>query len=135
MGTLKFICPHCHSENIQKCSIVYQNGKSNQKYTTTVNGEDVETSGEGLTELAKQVAPPAKKETSYGAMIFCGIIAFLCLSGGLILVGIIAGVFAVGCYSNSKDADKFNNEEYPKLYNQWLNMYICHRCGNLFTLG
>ena len=56
----KFMCPHCHSEHIQKYSIVYQNGASQ---ITTSNGEEVRIIGEGLTQLAQQVAPPAKKET------------------------------------------------------------------------
>ena len=134
MGRSKFVCPHCQSDNIQKCSIVYQNGTSNHRYTTTVNGEDLETTGTGHTELAKAVAPPAKQDTSWGAMIVLGGVAVFCIYGGLTIVGIIAAVLALACYGTSQDAEKFNKEEYPKLYNQWLNTYICNRCGHIFTL-
>ena len=131
----KFICPHCHSENIQKCSVVYQSGTSNQHYVTTVNG-DVEsrTTGGGSTGLAQQVAPPVKKETSWGTVIVCGGGAVLCLFSGILIVAAILGVMAFGAYGSSSEADKYNKEEYPVLYEIWLNSYICHRCGSIFPL-
>ena len=79
----KFVCPNCHSENIQKCSIIYKSGTRTHQSTTTINGN----------------------------------------------------VEAAACYFESQEAEKFNNEEYPALYNQWLNTYICHRCGHKFTLN
>ena len=135
MGTSKFICPHCHSDNIQKCSIVYKNGTSNHQYTTTVNGNEVETSGVEHTTLAKEVAPPAKKETSWGAMVILGLVAVFCLLDGIFWIGVIAGLLALGCYGSSSEAAKFNEQEYPALYQQWLNTYICNRCGHVFTLN
>ena len=127
----KFMCPHCHSEHIQKCSIVYQNGASQ---ITTSNGEEVRVIGNGLTQLAQQVAPPAEKETHWGAMILCGGLAALFLTSGLFIVGIILGFIALNLYGSSDEAAKFNKEKYPILYNQWLNTYICNRCGNKFIL-
>ena len=127
----KFMCPHCHSEHIQKCSIVYQNGASQ---ITTSNGEEVRIIGEGLTQLAQQVAPPAKKETHWGAMILFAGGALLFLTSGLFIVGVILGVIAFGLYGSSDEAAKFNKEEYPILYNQWCNSYICNRCGHTFFL-
>ena len=127
----KFMCPHCHSEHIQKCSIVYQNGASQ---ITTSNGEEVRIIGEGLTQLAQQVAPPAKKETHWGAMVISGFLAVLLLTSGLFIVGVILGVIAFGLYGSSDEAAKFNKEEYPILYNQWCNSYICNRCGHTFFL-
>ena len=127
----KFMCPHCHSEHIQKCSIVYQNGASQ---ITTTNGEEVRVIGNGLTQLAQQVAPPAEKETHWGAMILFGGGAVLFLTSGLFIVGIILGFIALNLYGSSDEAAKFNKEKYPILYNQWLNTYICNRCGNKFIL-
>ena len=127
----KFMCPHCHSEHIQKYSIVYQNGASQ---ITTSNGEEVRIIGEGLTQLAQQVAPPAKKETHWGAMVISGFLAVLLLTSGLFIVGVILGVIAFGLYGSSDEAAKFNKEEYPILYNQWCNSYICNRCGHTFFL-
>ena len=127
----KFMCPHCHSEHIQKCSIVYQNGASQ---ITTSNGEEVRVIGNGLTQLAQQVAPPAEKETHWGAMILFGGGAVLFLTSGLFIVGIILGFIALNLYGSSDEAAKFNKEKYPILYNQWLNTYICNRCGNKFIL-
>ena len=34
-----------------------------------------------------------------------------------------------------KDIEKHNTEEYPKLYDQWLHSYYCHRCGYRFIIG
>lgn len=132
----KFVCPNCHSENIQKCSIIYKSGTHTHQSTTTINGNvEAETSGSGSTVLAQEVAPPVKKESSWGAMIVCAAIGFFCVSEDILWGGVIGAVLAAACYFESQDADKFNNEEYPALYNQWLNTYICHRCGHKFTLN
>lgn len=128
------MCPHCHSEHIQKCSIIYQNGASNHQYVTNINGQDVETTGGGVTQLAQQVAPPVKKETNWGAMILCAGGAFLLLTCGVFIVGVILGFIAFGLYGSSEEAAKFNKEEFPRLYETWLNTYHCNRCGHTFLL-
>lgn len=133
----KFVCPNCHSDNIQKCSMIFKNGTSNRQISVDMGG-DIKTQDSGIVDstiLAQEVAPPAKKETKWGAMVFLVIVAVLLLYGGLVIGGVIAGVLAAGSFFSSQEAEKFNNEEYPILYNQWLNTYICHHCGHRFVLN
>ena len=41
-----FKCPHCGSENIQKCSVIYHSGTTSNQSTTKINGNvEAETSG------------------------------------------------------------------------------------------
>ena len=69
----KFICPHCHSGNIGKCSVVYKNGVTRHNYTSEISGTigydvfnpqyfsgEMETTGISTTDLARRCAPPRK---------------------------------------------------------------------------
>ena len=93
-----FKCPHCGSENIQKCSVIYNSGTASHQSTTTINGKvEAETSGVSGTNLAQQLAPPAKKEENWIASVVCGAIAIFFV-GGLanhFVVSIIVIVLAV----------------------------------------
>ena len=65
----KFVCPKCGSDNIQRCSVIYQNGTISHSYTSRSGDYSVDTSGVESSALARSVAPPAKEEASRGKML------------------------------------------------------------------
>ena len=128
-----FSCPHCGSGNIQKCSVIYNQGTSHSHSRTTVGDIEGETEGHSSTGLANTVAPPQEKETSWGAAIFLGILAFGFIGDSFIIGGVL-GLLSFGCFSSTFEARKYNSDVYPKELKRWQNSYFCHRCGNVFTL-
>lgn len=142
----KFCCPNCGSENIQKMQIVYQSGTGTRTSVTTYenrNGYSVEseTNEHSSTNLAASVAPPKQKETNYGFMLVCGIVSayliwdlFKGFSWFELIVGALAGLFAFGAYETSVQNSNWNETEYPRLYEEWTNSFICHKCGHRFVI-
>lgn len=141
MSTFK--CPHCGSENIQKCEVIYMNGTTNISATTTAGDVEAQTSGQISTSLAQSVAPPAQKEEHWIAFIVCGLIAlwsgYSCWSsyhsqGINWLFPIFFALVSFGCYTGSKEAHEYNTNQYPREYQAWKKSYICHRCGSVFQM-
>ena len=139
-----FKCPHCGSENIQKCSVIYHSGTTSNQSTTKINGNvEAETSGVSSTNLAQQLAPPAKKEESWIAGFICGAI-FLYLLYDFIFVSrfsflgfVIVAVFGLGAWAtlnSSEEAQKYNENQFPIDYDVWTKSYFCYRCGNVFYM-
>lgn len=132
----KFCCPKCGSENIQSCQMIYQNGVSSGTYTTTNGNETTSTRGTQITDLAASVAPPAKKDesTPLGSVFVCGILAAIFFFADHWIVAAILALLAAGAYETYTEAVNFNQKTYPSLYDDWLNSYTCHRCGNRFIM-
>lgn len=130
----RFVCPKCGSENIQKCSVIYQQGTVSHSYTSTSGDYTVNTSGEESTELAQSVAPPSQKETHWGKMIVAGFFAVASVADGYIVLAIILGLLAVGLFQTSQEASEYNDKQWPIDYKNWQNTYFCHRCGNYFRM-
>ena len=136
-----FKCPHCGSENIQKCSVIYNSGTASHQSTTTINGKvEAETSGVSGTNLAQQLAPPAKKEENWIASVVCGAIAIFFV-GGLanhfvvsIIVIVLFGSAAIGLWQSSTEAKEYNEKKFHRDYDIWKRSYFCHRCGNVFYM-
>ncbi|MBQ4403657.1 MAG: hypothetical protein II857_04540 [Selenomonadaceae bacterium] len=97
-GNDKFICPHCNSSNIGKCSVIYKNGVTKHHYTSEISGTvgndifnqqyfsgDMETTGISKTQLASLVSPPKKTSD----ITIPGII------GGLVFLGMIFPTLAL----------------------------------------
>lgn len=143
----KFCCPNCGSENIQKMQIVYQSGTSSSLSTTTYRnnaGEKVnaETNENRSTGLASAVAPPTKKDSSWGAVIVCGIIAAYLgydllkssFSFMQLIITIVFGLAAYASYDETEKNEAWNEKEYPRLYDEWCKSFICHKCGHRFII-
>ncbi len=142
MSNDRFKCPNCGSENIQNYEVIYTGGRSSNVSTTesVYVGSDfgvghATTSGNSVSHLAQTCAPPAKQE-SYG----CGcllVIVVLSLVSALFhpIAAVIILIALFMLYrSMNKDVEEYNTKEYPKLYNQWLHSYYCHRCGHRFII-
>lgn len=130
----KFCCPKCGSENIQSCPVIYQSGTVGHSYTSRSGNYEIDTSGTESTALAQSVAPPAQKDTSWGAMIVTGLIAGFALKEGSLIIAGIFGLAAVGSFMMSQEASEYNEKQWPKEYKNWERSYLCHRCGNIFIM-
>ena len=65
----EFRCPHCGSGDIQKCSVIYNQGTFNGYSTTRIGDVEGKTEEHSSTGLAQSVAPPAEKETNWQAFL------------------------------------------------------------------
>lgn len=75
MATQNFSCPQCGSENIQRFSVAFRGGASTIDTKTAGTGVGLSgghlgigvggahTTGVQMTQLAKEVAPPVKRNT------------------------------------------------------------------------
>ncbi|MBR1552633.1 MAG: hypothetical protein IJ631_01315 [Schwartzia sp.] len=149
MNEPDFRCPQCHSENIQSYELIYSQNVSSSKGSSTgvgltTNGKigvgTANTSGTSITNLGKSVAPPAKKGLGgcgcflWLAVIF-GLLLFFMGSSGSRIVGIILAGACVWLGTEMDKRDKkWNEEEYPKLLDEWKHSYMCMKCGHRFTL-
>ena len=141
---MAFECPCCHSDAIQKYSIVYQNGTSNVQLNTYGGGISsgghgggyAYSTGTSQSQLAASVAPPEPKSTIWkycfatlGAALFLG--GLFRLDFNNILSGIVyGGGFGFWAYKSNQ----YNNTEYRELYEKWQRSYICLKCGHRFMI-
>lgn len=113
----KFVCPRCGSDNIQRCSVIYQNGTISHSYTSRSGDYSVDTSGVESSALARSVAPPAKEEASRGKML-----------------AVILALATVYFFQSSSEANEYNEKKWPREYKNWENSRLCHKCGNYFRI-
>jgi len=143
-----YICPKCHSTNIQRLSIVYKEGRTDinirSKDDSWTNNKEFKTTGVQETELAKSIAPP-KRENYIEAIIGTGVlyvialivIAFLVpkelssLTQNIIFWGITL-LFAFLLFCNLKDVYNYN-KIYPRKIDEWMHSWICKKCGHIFV--
>lgn len=130
----KFACPKCGSDNIQKCSVIYQQGTVGHSYTSRSGDYSVETSGVESTELARSVAPPPQKSTNWGWMIIAGIFTVASFGDGYPILGVILALVTICLFQDSKESSDYNNNQWPRDYRAWQNSYLCYRCGHYFQL-
>ena len=86
---------------------------------------------------AQKVAPPQLQNLTWANGL--AVIGVLVLANGVtsmsleaILIGIV--IFSPGAYMIYSKR-KWNKETYPQLLAQWQKSWLCHKCGNVFTLN
>ncbi|APC96479.1 hypothetical protein [Francisella frigiditurris] len=135
-------CTSCNSENTQRLEVIYEDGtqhihtKSKTAGTSLFNpigglfGAKTTTKGVSMSSAAKKAAPPIKK--SFGWPIIMIIAGIICFNGtiGVILIGLL--LIASGGFLGYKNF-KYNSEIFPPLYSNWLNSWMCNKCGSIFT--
>lgn len=133
-------CEKCGSENTQRLQVAFEGGTqdiSARSHTAGVGslsgslgigGSVTKTSGTTQSVLAQKAAPPKKKSYKWPAI---GLIAGLLFFGnpGTVVVGF--AFIAAGGYFGYV-AFKFNRERWPALYRNWLDSWICHKCGHIY---
>ena len=152
----KFECPNCHSDNIQSFEVAYRNGTPSialthldlrRDITLLVDGENqlglglgtAKTTGTSVSQIAQEVAPPAKKGIVKKFLLIGIILMFLLsailgsVSNTLGSIGALLGWVLSGAFVY-KTAYLWNRDVYPQLLDQWHHSYICFRCGQHFTI-
>ena len=148
-------CTRCYSENVQSLKLIYETGTSNIDTTSsgTVVGAGSSvgyphsggffgaftsgtTKGTQQTQAAKQASPPAKKDLGgpvvaiglgiIGVIWFCNSLTPFPLLIGLLLIG--------GGIAGLVQAIKWNNDQWPPLFQQWLRSFRCLKCGEVFAV-
>lgn len=159
-GEQQFCCPQCHSDNIQRYEIIYNQNVSSSSHTTTGVGTTfggnfgagvATTTGTSVTALGETVAPPSPKPTAFITLkagclflLFGGLIIAIVVTiiasitssntlGELITTALIIGLI-VYRYKVIQDNKRWNREIYPQLVNEWQHSYMCMKCGHRFVL-
>jgi len=133
-------CPTCNSNNIQKLSLVFENGLSHIDTRTSGSGVGVGVGGGGvgvglgfgggrtrgtqMTATAAKAAPPQKRR--YGWFVFFAVICFFI---GESAHTWLLGTLLFGWLAFS--AAKYNRTQFPILFRTWDEAYMCTRCGTI----
>lgn len=136
-------CNKCDSDNTQRLEVVYESGTQNINTKTGSTGigfgrggaaigfGKAKTKGIARSTSAMKAAPPTKKKLLWFlVMVFIGLTfasrhaapSDYLIGGALLIVG---GFFL---YRNIM----FNRKELPRLYQIWLNSWMCNKCGSIF---
>lgn len=138
-----FECPKCRSPETKKLSAVWRDGYYSTSATTggvgvgsggSIGVGAAKTNGTSQ-NLSSAGASPPEKQTYAGGIfgaIVGGLAALIALTGGAIVFGLIAGVFAVACGFAAAGAMKYNDEDYPRERNTWERTFQCGRCEHRF---
>jgi hypothetical protein len=134
-------CIKCNSDNTQRLAIVFDAGTQDISATSRtagvggisgalgLGGSITNTSGVSRSVLAQKAAPPQKKKLM--ALFVVTVIGLLGLQGSffVVLAGLaMVGIGGYGIYN----ALRFNSQNWPKLHQQWLESWLCHKCGTTY---
>ena len=119
-------CPRCGSKNFKSCQMIYNSGTRTRSFSSSTGYNSY---GTNSSLLAQNCAPPFKKKTYWLYIGICFVI-FNILSANLIsnVAFVVGGVFAV----KTLYSFIWNTFTYPKLYSDWLNTFVCSKCGTFF---
>jgi hypothetical protein len=134
-------CNQCGSDHTQRLEVAHDAGTQGISATSRtaeigsisgalgLSGSVTTTSGISRSVLAQKAAPPEKR--SLTAVLLLALIGFLCLRGNIWVVTLGLAMMAVGIYG-LYNSIRFNSEYWPKLYQRWLNSWMCLKCGNIY---
>lgn len=132
---MSFSCTKCQSENTQKLSIVSKSGTTNIHMSSAGAGIGhdgtlgvIKTKGKSQSELAKAYGPPMEKPYLAPSIAVLVLGLFSCIFFGEASMWIAALIVVVYCIS----AFKYNTKEYPALFSDWDEHFLCLRCENIF---
>ena len=145
-------CPKCEGSDVRRLSVVYGSGTSSlTSESGSIGIADVgghlalggaQTSSKGTQQslLARQVAPPPKRDaTGGGCLAVCavivgtvGIASFSSSPFEGIAWLLFAVLLGVGAERRVSSVDRYNAEEWTKLKAAWDRSFLCMRCGHRF---
>lgn len=138
-------CAQCHSDNVQKLSVIYQSGTQTINTTSRTFGSGVGFGGGGLlgvgsastrttgqqqSHLAGIAAPPKKRSYSAPVIIITmSIISMMAgwMSGAFFLLPLALSAFLV------YRAFAYNKNQWPPKYQHWSKSWHCNKCGVIYT--
>ena len=123
----RFECPSCHSDNVQRFAIAFQNGIADVNTTTAGIGVAghfgvgaAKTKGTQQSALSMSVAPPAKKGYLWKVILvlFLAFIVGGMVGGTLgLIVNFLLGVG--GLYLIYRQVYCWNRDVHPQLMDEW----------------
>jgi len=135
-------CDKCGSDNTQRLEVVFQNGTSNINTASHsagvglgggalgIGGVTTKTTGTSQTMMGEKATPPSKKSYKWAmiSIVFGWIFLNLDGPGGVVFGGalIIGGAYFI------YNAFTYNKKEWPTLYKNWQECWLCHKCGNIY---
>lgn len=134
-------CDKCGSDHTQRLQVAFDGGTQDISATSHtagvgsisgalgLSGSVTKTSGVSRSVLAQKAAPPEKRKLM--AVIVVTIIGLLCLQGSIKVVMFGLALVAFGGYG-LYNSIQFNSKAWPKLYQRWLDSWMCHKCGNVY---
>lgn len=138
-------CPKCASAEARSLSLIYREGLSTTVTNTTGVGfggggggmgagtMSAVSHGRSQSALSKEAAPPAKKNI-IGWALLVALFGFMFL-GSFKDIGLstffFAGIAGLGVWM-IKNNRAYNSEQFPELYSQWQQSFMCSRCGAVF---
>jgi hypothetical protein len=134
-------CNKCGSDHTQRLQVAYDGGTQDISATSHtagvgsisgalgLSGSVTKTSGVSRSVLAQKAAPPARRKL--GALFVLLFIGFLCTRGTTRWVMLGLGMLAYGGYG-LYNSIRYNSQYWPGLYKQWLESWMCHKCGNVY---
>ncbi len=152
MAEQNFSCPQCGSDNIQRFSVAFRGGASTIDTKTSTTGIGIgrgglgvgtagsHTTGVQMTQLAKEVAPPAKKK--YMFPIIISLIIWIVVDRSFLSVmgttaagipGYISLAAALWYFVYQK-VYVWNKNVWPGLYEKWEKSWVCLKCGHKFIM-
>lgn len=148
---MSYECPHCQSENTNKLSISYENGLTQVRTRTAGIGGLIglfgpaigvglaRTRGTHQTGTSLRAAPPRKKSyiKPFILSFIIGWFSSLAIPlhsasadlRGNVTVEVFLLVLAVYLFYTFR----FNMMVWPKQVAAWNELFVCNRCGEIFT--
>jgi hypothetical protein len=135
-------CPKCGSDNTQRLQVVYEHGTQNISTTSSSVGGGLSgalgagvahttTEGTSQSTMAQKSAPPEK--LNWGVFLIILIIGIMIFSNSESIGWKLgSGLIVVGMGFLIKNAFQFNKNEWPKLYQTWMESWICNKCGGFY---
>jgi hypothetical protein len=128
-------CPNCQSQNVQKLTVVYEQGTSEIHASgtsfTSHGDQGVEytsTHGQSQSILAQKASPPPKQSSGLGILLIIGGIILLAIQVWIAVVVLVIGVLAWA------SAGDYNKKQWPALYDEWNRKWHCNKCGEIYSV-
>lgn len=115
---LKYECPNCGCDNIQKLSLTVMKGTKSGAF------------GGSQSALAEVNSPPTERR-----LLWWGLGLFLFGPGAITIGNGFFIVVAIACALGLGYALYYNNVEYHKELKAWNALWICQRCASVFKIG
>jgi len=137
-------CTTCQSDNVQKLSLVYEQGTQNIRTSSHTTGGGVgfgrgglgvgggsattTTTGRSQSIAAQRAAPPDKKKIGIPFTIAGAGLAIALIWGAIpiFLIALAVGGFLFWKFS------QYNKNVYPPLYAEWQRSWLCNKCGTIY---
>lgn len=152
---MEFNCHTCHSENIQRLSLVYAGGLSQISSSQFGGGVGFGSRGAGVglgtavstgtqqSSLSAAYEPPERKPIARWVLLY--FFGFLIVPGSVIMLldwktfvpghWIVASTYVVVALLHVRAKVRFNGRVYPERLRRWQNSYLCMRCGEVSEIS